>query len=379
MKTKSVLLTVVILFFVSNNSVASMASFQGLGDLPGGNFISVALAVSANGSVVAGYSRSASGYEAFRWENGQTIGLGDLPGGDFYSAAYGVSADGSVVVGYSLANDFPHTEEAFRWTYGGGMVGLGRYYSGSYAHGVSADGSVVVGGTGEMDNYDGEAFRWENGKMVYLGTLRGGHDWSCATGVSADGSVVVGSSTSYKGFDEAFRWENGQMVGLGDLPGDFFSSWAFDVSADGLVVVGSSKSTLGQEAFRWTAQTGMVGLGKLPGAYSAREYALDCSADGSIIVGQSGPDWSTNNKAFIWNAASGMRNLQDVLVNDCGLDLTGWNLYSARGISDDGLTIVGYGRNRYGNYEGWIATIPEPATMILLGFGALMMKRKRDR
>ena len=43
------------------------ASFQGLGDLPGGSFYSTAYGVSADGSVVVGLSGSASGPEAFRW------------------------------------------------------------------------------------------------------------------------------------------------------------------------------------------------------------------------------------------------------------------------------------------------------------------------
>ena len=40
--------------------------------------------------------------EAFRWTTGGgMVGLGDLPGGNFYSDADGVSGDGSVVVGCS--------------------------------------------------------------------------------------------------------------------------------------------------------------------------------------------------------------------------------------------------------------------------------------
>ena len=39
----------------------AQASFQGLGDLPGGDFNSAAYAISADGSVVAGQSSSASG------------------------------------------------------------------------------------------------------------------------------------------------------------------------------------------------------------------------------------------------------------------------------------------------------------------------------
>ena len=50
------------------------------------------------------------------------VGLGDLPGGTFISPAHGVSSDGSVVVGFSNS---ALGQEAFRWTSGGGMVGLG--------------------------------------------------------------------------------------------------------------------------------------------------------------------------------------------------------------------------------------------------------------
>ena len=39
----------------------------------------------------------------------------------------------------------PSGQEAFRWTSGGGMVGLGGLGSSSYAYDISADGSTVVG------------------------------------------------------------------------------------------------------------------------------------------------------------------------------------------------------------------------------------------
>ncbi|HDZ68804.1 MAG TPA: PEP-CTERM sorting domain-containing protein, partial [Phycisphaerales bacterium] len=117
-------ISLVLLVFVSFVclSQANTVSFQGLGDLPGGGFWSNAVGVSADGSVVVGRGFSASGFEAFRWENGVMIGLGDLPGDGFYSNAFDVSANGSVVVGIGGSDSGP---EAFRWTAGGGMVGLG--------------------------------------------------------------------------------------------------------------------------------------------------------------------------------------------------------------------------------------------------------------
>jgi probable HAF family extracellular repeat protein len=51
--------------------------------------------------------------------------LGDLPGGSLFSRAFGVSADGLVVVRGSTSAS---GDVAYRWTSGGGMVGLGCQY-----------------------------------------------------------------------------------------------------------------------------------------------------------------------------------------------------------------------------------------------------------
>jgi len=348
-------------------AVAATASFQGLGDLPGGIFSSGAAAVSADGSTVVGAGNSASGQEAFRWTSASgMVGLGDLPGSDFLSFALGVSADGSVVVGASRSSSGSLYLEAFRWTSGGGMVGMGNLSE--YAWDVSADGSVIVGDGGS--DLGREAFRWTSASgMVGLGDLPGGYFSSEAHGVSADGSVVVGRSDS--GLPEAFHWTSASgMIGLGDLAGGMYTSEAYDVSADGSTVVGwaSSDSVPGGawEAFRWTSASGMVGLGFLPGGnYSV---AYDVSSDGSVVVGFSRiADFSF--KAFIWDPNNGMRNLKEVLVNDHGLDLTGWTLTRARGISDDGLTIVGTGYNPSGDTEAWIVKLDREPLVFAIVIG----------
>jgi len=121
----------------------------------------------------------------------------------------------------------------------------------------------------------------------------------------------------------------------------------------------------------------MVGLGDLPGNI-VNGRALAVSGDGSIIVGTSASAIG-DHEAFIWDEAHGMRNLRELLVNDYGLDLAGWILRAATGISDDGTVIVGWGRAPTGNQTGWVAYIPEPATVFLLIFGALIVVRMRPR
>jgi hypothetical protein len=64
----------------------------------------------------------------------------------------------------------------------------------------------------------------------------------------------------------------------------------------------------------------------------------------------------------MWTAQTGMVNLQDLLIGAGVTNLEGWRLTEARGISGDGLTIVGTGV-RDGITEAWVATIPEPSTI----------------
>jgi probable HAF family extracellular repeat protein len=341
------------------------AMFQGLGFLEAGT-ASRANAISADGSVVVGYSTMSQGTEAFRWTlSGGMVGLGDLAGDAYYSAATAVSADGSVIVGKSKSSNSaspPPTNyyEAFLWT-GGTMTGLGDLSGGAFnsqATAVSADGSVVAGYSAISSG--SHAFSWYAGTMSDLGSLGGS---SYATGISADGSVVVGYSGTTA---QAFRWTGGVMTGLGTLSGS--KSWANAVSADGTVVVGYSYSGLGTEPFRWTEATGMmVGLG-----FSGSATAV--SGDGSVVVG------SSTDGGWIWDSTHGKRNITDLLTS-LGLDWTGWSGFSPTGISADGLTIVGYATYS-GQQEAWIANlspVPLPGAALLgilgLSFAGWRLRR----
>ena len=134
---------------VSQNAAAQPVTpaFQGLGSLPGGNYVSEAWDVSGDGSTVVGLSNSFMGIAAFRWTQADgMIGLGDLPGGSYSSRSNAVSADGSAVVGRSVSASGP---EAYRWTQADGMIGLGDlpggvFFSGAY--GISFDVRVFENG-----------------------------------------------------------------------------------------------------------------------------------------------------------------------------------------------------------------------------------------
>jgi probable HAF family extracellular repeat protein len=167
MKTSWLALGLTVALVLAGARPAGAAAFTGLGDLPGSGFNSVALGVSADESVVVGFSESASGPEAFRWTGGVMTGLGDLPGGIFSSVAFGVSADGSVVVGGGIS---AAGGEAFLWDGVNGMrslmdvlvndFGLGAALTGwtlELATAISADGLSIVG-FGTNPNGQGEAW-----------------------------------------------------------------------------------------------------------------------------------------------------------------------------------------------------------------------------
>jgi len=345
------------LLVIAPITFAQTATFTGIGIPPGATF-SFATGVSSDGSVVAcGLNRGGGGIdsEACLWTDEHNIVLiGDLPGGVMSSQSAGISGDGSVVVGRSWSTN---GVEAFHWK-NGSMVGIGDLPGGDFqsvATAASFDGSIVVGrGSSGLDSLRREAFTWIEGVgMLGLGDLPGGRFQSEALSVSGDGGVVVGFGWSALG-NEAFQWtvEDG-MVGLGDLAGGRFNSVGQAVSADGSTVVGSSSTDLGSEAFIWTEATGMVGLGIPTGATGTNAFAV--SGNGSVVVGSMD---TPEVKAFIWDRANGIRELETVLTEDFEVDLAGWSLIQAAAISADGQTIVGNAFNPLRQTEGFIAFIP---------------------
>jgi uncharacterized membrane protein len=339
--------------------------FTGLGFLPGDD-ASGAAAVSADGAFVVGQSGvwTCHGLACwlddpigFRYE----IASGDMTALDSLFAPTDVSGDGAVVIG-SLGS------QATRWSADHGFTTLDL----DEVHAVSADGDLVVGtGPGPWTWCDGDcaptgywpmlSFGWaENGGRFPL-PVAPPETEGAARGVSADGSIVVGFA-GHSGCD-AFSGEcvfvswravlqdltAGEAIDLGVLPG-YGASEAFAVSDDGSTVIGICWQwwTTGSAAFRWTEATGMEELEGL--ADTPWSIAAAVSADGSVVVGVGyGP------VPLIWDMEHGTRLLEEVLVSESGLDLTGWTLGMATGISGDGRTIVGSGTNPAGLPEGWIA------------------------
>jgi uncharacterized membrane protein len=241
---------------------------------------------------------------------------------------------------------------------------------------------VVVGGLHNAAQV--EAFRWTATEgFRLLGDLAGGAFRSGARAVSADGRVVLGTGTapgygSSSSGSEPFLWsEASGLVGLGGSLGCCINeSVAVALSADGTVVVVNDLG-VAENAYRWTAATGRTYLDAGSEGFFDVE-ARSASDDASVIVGLGWvytqayrdwierypdvpPPWSlpvSERKAFRWLAGAGTRSLASILAEDHGIDLAGWTLEEATGVSADGRTIVGWGRNPAGLIEGWIPKLP---------------------
>lgn len=351
---------------------SSFARFIPLGSLPGVPAAfrgSAALGISGDGKVVVGQANSPQGGQAFRWTATEgMIALGDLPGGDFNSSALATNFDGSVVIGRGKSAASNPNDEAFRWTASTGMVALGDLPGGFYlsqAIAVSSNGETVVGVSASDQGF--EAFRWTTRwGLRGLGFIPGSLPPTVATSMSADGNVVYGYGFRGAGF-EGFRWTSATgIVPIGELPGGTQFAVPNACTPDGNITVGGSASALtnaGVEAARWAVGgAGWQGYGLLPGASPATAQAqfFGISASGWIAVGQASD--GDGQHAVIWDPSRGLRRVRDFLLElnaEGSAQLAGWKLTNATGISADGRWIVGLGTGPGNVLEAWMAAIPE--------------------
>ncbi len=358
-------------------SLASAAGaqpiFTNIGILPGDTGGAYANAVSADGSTVVGLSGGAVAH-AFVWTAAAGIqNLGALPGGacNGNSIAYAVNADGTVVTGHSLCL-------GVRWVRTGpGLwsvqsIGVLPGSGFSIGLGISADGQVITGDSGGADAA-ARAFRWVSdgaggGTMTALPVLPPPHHFGAeGKAVSADGSVVVGL-----GYTRGYRWVNdgagggvGTIQELPPLP-DGNHSVCVGVSADGTVMAGHSingTSTGYSHAVLWTSNGAggwaPLDLGTAPGFDESAAEAFN--GDGTTVVGYTIFHDFENERdvqhGMMWHATIGMVDL-NIYLTSLGVDLTGWILGTAYGVSADGTTIagVGYWQGPGGGTRAWVVS-----------------------
>ncbi len=335
-------------------------------------------AISADGTTVVGRGGTSAGptRDAFRW----TIATGmrrfnDIPNGDDMYAAYAVTGDGSVVFG---EGDIFNRRPAARWSEAGGFEDIGvTSINSNIAYAASADGSIAFGSS-RYPTSNEVAFRWsEAGGAVELALPDGAFETSLR-GVSADGATAVGwvETDEAGAASHATRWTESR--GFENLTPDLQFARAEAISADAGVVVGYGRNggSGPLTAFRWSESDGREELRTLDAFAST--FADAANADGSVIVG-SGRAADGSNTALVWEGDGAGRSIADILTGHFGVDLGGWTLTNAASVSADGRVIVGTATNAEGEFQPWIATIPAPGTVGGLAIAAVAVLRGRRR
>ncbi len=134
------------------------------------------------------------------------------------------------------------------------------------------------------------------------------------------------------------------------------------------------------QAFRWKrGDLSMEFLGTLPGHTSSCAYTV---ADNGVTAGRSyiaGGEtavvWDTSGT---WDTTGQAKSIKDLLTA-AGVDTSMWSsLVRVYAASDDGKTLAGFGIwAADGSTRGFVATIPEPATLLLLALGGGALLRRR--
>ena len=332
----------------------------------------VAVGGSSNGTIAPGFSWTRSGG---RYD------FGLEPGMPTSTYAFATDALGQTIVG--SMSDSQHSPRAYRRVGNAPLENLGVLPNElrSYAQGVSGDGSVIVGRCEHttMGNAYGQAFRWtQGGGMQGLGYLRPDGTFSESKGISRDGTTIVGVSQSggpFGGPAEGFVWTaaNG-MRSLPTLPNaNIPDTEAEAVNRDGSVVVGVGNSSDGRShAIRWTS-AGAQDLGLLPSGRGSVAYAV--SDDGSVIAGSA--TVGSNMIAMVWMQPLGMVRLRDYLAGQGVSVPAGVLITTCYAVSGDGRTFAGIAQDTATSfYQGFVATIPAPSTLIV-SFSLFALRRRR--
>lgn len=314
---------------------------QPLGVLPGWGY-SQALGVSADGTVVVGACTQLTGQDAraFRWTAGGMVAMSADPvgGPEAPTVAIAVSPDGSIAAGYYRESAASVVTRAARWSDGiMSVLPVDNPSSSSWVV-AAAQGGVLAGMA------DNAAVRWPaSGPALQLGSLAPGViGGTLVYGMTASGSTIVGVSPIAPGLGfarGAFHWTSPQGIESLGLSGAGLIAYA--ASEDGRVIVGGADTSSGatDAAFVWSDALGVVDLRtylqqqgvSVQGVILRR--AVGISADGTTVAGVG--SFGADDHAFIITGLNRLRACSPADVASLG----------GRAVSDGQLTsddIVAY-------------------------------------
>lgn len=312
------------------------ANYSTAGVAVGGSGIAAAPFGNTNKVIVGGNS----GGSVYYW-------IGDTNGTGTWSSAVGT---GTAYCTSASASNF--------WMGGnqGTTTGSRVAYRFKYSSGT-------WGSLGLPSSYNNDAYIYG---ISDIGTYAGRAQYGAVSGGGARGAVASGAG--------------GGLAGLDPLVGAMSTSVeavANAVSRDGTRAGGWSTAAGGiqRQGTIWQVgsslnKTPLVAIPFIGTDNYAEVQALN--SDGTVAAGYARDLVAGTRRAWLWDAANGSRDLS-TLVPELA---SGWTNLNVRGMSGDGLTIVGDG-SFGGTTTAWVAVVPEPATVGLFVLGGLALLRRR--
>jgi uncharacterized membrane protein len=294
------------------------------------------------------------------------------------SGATGVSDGGRIIVGFEQTPKIRGQVIGYRWERGE-LIRFGTEPSwGQTAVPFDvSDTGILVG------FFNVRPALWDDGELRLLDPRyqpgrHGGHGFAFA--ITPDGGTIVGSF-GYGApptplfpsgtIEIATAWRDGEVEGIPLFPPsdprflEAESSQALDVSDDGNVIVGTITLAATEDADEEILAFRKRGNELRFFAHDVRNDIEQApmtltriTGDGSLAVG-----WAQGVGPIVVDG-SRPRSLVDLLENEYGVDLRGWDLTraanKAASISPDGRIIVGNGTSPDGRYAPWWVRLPPP-------------------
>jgi len=302
------------------------------------------------------------------------IGLGTPLGGSF-SKANAINNTGQIVgmdrMPAGIGHAFLYEDGAMKDL---GTLGLGPFPNSTIAYAINDNGQIVGANVGETTTI----FIYENGEMRAF-----------AKGASAkainNSGTIVGTSGG-----KAVIIEEWNIVDLGIGIGTGSTAEAAAINNSGLITgtvsLGSTHqgflydngnvTYFGLSLGQYTYPYGINDSGQIVGSCDGAPFLYENGV--MVDLGLQGNAWAINNSGqIVGSGPNGAYLYEDGIVTDLGI-LPGYSYSSALAINDNGW-IVGYAIDNYGSCEAVLwKPIPEPTTLLLLGLGAVMLRKRRS-
>ncbi len=248
------------------------------------------------------------------------------------------------------------------------------------ALGVAADGSDwwVSGFQNAASPRTAVRYKRSSNSATSIGAPGGGQGGTSNNAQfdgASDTGVFAGRHNNSSGARKP-RYQSSFLTSIGS------EGEANDISGNGAISVGWDDGT--KPTFWNNSTLARTAIPLLPGDTVGE--ATGVNEDGSIIVG-----WSRNaggvNEHWIWDATNGTRELKTA-IESMGIDLPDSWIFNTSGNQDvslsrtsggsyDGLTIVGRVEIVGGSSHAYAVHIPEPASLLLLATGSLLLWPRR--